>query len=734
MKRRSGLIIILILLSTLSNLNYLKEAKAIHTTIGHYVIERQIALSSDDAYLYIDGGYSDDTYKIPLANNNYDIMIGLRFQNVSRNPSNETYYETIESSYLSFYTTDDYPAPLGDTLGTIYGIREEGDISTFNNYSDLIDREIWGYYPSNQNFNEVIGSGEWWNTTDIRHITRNLIKEDERDIGFTIYIESGGALRLFNTFDYNSSWGVKLYITVIQYSIYSPESDSNYIETYRGYDIYSLVRAGTKDYIFTEDESSHRLYYDTVHLRPATPIEFDTAESHTTDYGDRRMIIRLFNDTIGIVYDDELAGSAQIFIIYSHDNGTTWTDKTRISTLDGMENYNQINPSVAIDYNGFIHVVFSGYIGENTSGIYYVKHTTEWNTPILISTYTNMTLYTQSFPVIAIDEEDYIHVSWYGLTDEYYPINTQIWYVNKTSSWSYPFRISTFPSMENYAQTWVGITVDSLNMTHIAWVAKTNLTEQYKTQIYHSYKNITWSYPVRVSVRDGMIEDGQGGVTIASGYNENTVHIAWHGKIGTSSATRIWYSQFFNGSWSYPLNIATYPNMPGLIYSQSYPSIAGYPNGDIDVLWFGKCEGVDVTDPLIWLAWYNTVSGWDIDYVQDMVGRKKWYPKIRYSRYPLQYVKYVVKDENGTVISPVVNTVKECKEWINNYLSHSGGEQLDKWGDTILSLMGLSGFIMIPLSFWLFMANMHSDLENAFYLLMVFFIMGLAFVITWLWA
>lgn len=97
----------------------------------------------------------------------------------------------------------------------------------------------------------------------------------------------------------------------------------------------------------------------------------------------------------------------------------------------------------------------------------------------------------------------------------------------------------------------------------------------------------------------------------------------------------------------------------------------------------------------------------------------------------------VTTDENGTTtqLSPKFTTPIQVKKWIDDYLFRTGeDDKLDLWGDTILALMGTVGLIMIPLSFWLFMSNVGTDFSNAFYLLMVFFIMGLAFIITWLWA
>jgi len=560
---------------------------------------------------------------------------------------------------------------------------------------------------------------------------RNVLSYEERDIGFVIYIESGGALRLFNTFDYNTSWGVKLYVTVFRHNIYTPSEQDDYISTYRDLYIFSTLLNGPKEYVF---QKTTEMFYDTIHELPSEKTQIDFGEADNFKFG-RRVITRLYNGTICVVYYADVESYKQIIIKYSNDNGSTWVGETIISTLEGMSTGSQTNPSIAISSNGVIHVVFKSYFEEVGYGIYYSNYTTEWSVPFLISTFVNMTLYPQEIPVIAVDEDDNLHVSWYGLTDDYSIGDYQIWYVNKTSSWSYPLRLSTLATMNTRPQWNPSITVDSQNMPNVVWTGTTTDYNEVKLQVYHTYYNGSWTEPFRVSVYTGMDEGGTYEVSIASGY-DNSTHIAFGGKTVAGGGGKLWYSKFSDKIWSYPLKISTNAGMGVVGKNQYGPTIAVYPLKKIDIIWVGKSTSQAV-NVVIWLKSYNNVTGWgDVILLQDDAPLLRT-PNLRYSRYPLQYVAYVAKDENGTTISPTYPTIPEVEEWINNYLSHSGGQtsrQKDAMGDTILSLMGLSGFIMIPLSFWLFMANMHSDLENAFYLLMVVFIMGLAFVITWLWA
>ena len=118
-------------------------------------------------------------------------------------------------------------------------------------------------------------------------------------------------------------------------------------------------------------------------------------------------------------------------IFYTMFDGSTWLTPVRISTYSGMEGYDQMYPCIAIDSQDRIHVVWTGRgTGFPSGQIWYARYEEgTWLTPVRISTYSGMEGYSQMFPSIAVDSQDRIHVVWHENT---------IWYCMYDGSWSIP--------------------------------------------------------------------------------------------------------------------------------------------------------------------------------------------------------------------------------------------------------------------------------------------------------
>jgi hypothetical protein len=282
--------------------------------------------------------------------------------------------------------------------------------------------------------------------------------------------------------------------------------------------------------------------------------------------------VRTSDGTLYAVYFKQLSGYYQIYVAKSTDNGATWTGETRISTYSGMESYHQYYPSIAVDSNNYLHVVWYGMATGYTSyyQIWYAKYTTSWQTPVRISTYSGMESYNQSYPSIAVDSNNYLHVVWYGCATGYTSYS-QIWYAKYTTSWATPVRISTYSGMESYSQAYPSIAVDSNNYLHVVWYGMaTGYTSYY--QIWYAKYTTSWQTPVRISTYSGMESYHQYYPSIAVDSN-NYLHVVWYGRAtGYTDYNKVWYAEYTT-SWQTPtvLQATGHNILPNLRWSR-YPT------------------------------------------------------------------------------------------------------------------------------------------------------------------
>jgi len=400
-------------------------------------------------------------------------------------------------------------------------------------------------------------------------------------------------------------------------------------------DIYEEFKADTVSYSISTSAQGRKadIYFNLGTVEAGSVLTIDpsligTSEIYTaTTYNAQRKIVRTSNGTLYVVYRKQLSGYYQIYVAKSTDNGATWTDETRISTYTGMESYDQYDPSIAVDSNNYLHVVWHGCATGYTSyyQIWYVKYTTSWSTPVRISTYTSMESYHQYYPSIAVDSNNYLHVVWYGSATGYSPY-AQIWYVKYTTSWSTPVRISTYTGMESNNQLYPSIAVDSNNYLHVVWYGYATGYTSY-TQIWYAEYTTSWSTPVRISTYAGMESYSQTYPSIAVDFN-NYLHVVWHGRAsGYTSFYQIWYTKYTT-SWSTPVRISTYAGMD--IYNQYDPSIAVDSNNYLHVVWHGSATGYTDYNK-VWYAKYTT--SWQTPIVLQATGQNQ-YPNLRWSRYP----------------------------------------------------------------------------------------------------
>lgn len=739
---KTKIVVILILLISLFNIRPIIEVSGVvHTIVGQYVIEKQISLYSDDAFLFVNNYFTNSTTAIPLSNNQYDIMIGLRFQDVGLNASTSTTYETIRTCKLSFYTTDDYPVQEGDTWLTIYGIKESGNVPTFSSYTDMVEREKYAEH-NNVNFNELVGDGVWWNTTDIRDTTRNLVNETERDIGFILYASSGGASRMFRTYEHSSSLAVKLYITVYQWSIYDPTLEDEYVETYRDFDIFMTPSTSTSTnfYSLMRWDDDYNVY----------PFQEKTAYSNNTD---RFYVFGTFNTVRGrnITYitklrtDDVWADNYTIWSTISDEVGELYTDYHLWN--DGPISY--LDVTWIDTYPATHQLYYCRYVLHNNGTMSEIASPQTIHGSNKLEPIVTIMVDSEGYPYIAYNKElasPYTYsayVAW-SITnngtfthfqsgdDKSSPtcVENLVGY-NPSNSFSYVCELSRGANRMMYLSFLAGglsacDTGEAYNQNSGNWTDRGIIADDVPLTnrwALSSSSNMSLVHNASLILPDGTYKElyeksgGGGWFTLNSTFDTLSVMVIGASSlgpyytIGHNDDERIVYCRVgISYNWTENIMIRDYTGESDEnihrwdLTAQQYPPIK---NNKTLVSYAWK-----QSDGRYWHNWFYVEEG-KIDDTLDI---------------------YYVVDINGTQISPDFDTLEDAEDWIDNYLAHSGGGVGTGFGDLIIALMGLAGFIMIPLSFIIFIQNMQSgDVENAFYMLMVLFFMGIAFIANWLW-
>jgi len=125
--------------------------------------------------------------------------------------------------------------------------------------------------------------------------------------------------------------------------------------------------------------------------------------------------------------------------------------------------------------------------------IWYAKYTDSWSVPLRISTYSGMESYNQARPSIAVGSSNSVHVVWYGMATGYTTAE-QIWYAKYTDSWAILVRISTYTGMENYAQVYPSIAIDSSNSVHVVWAGRATGYTDYD-KVWYGIYTTSWTAP-----------------------------------------------------------------------------------------------------------------------------------------------------------------------------------------------------------------------------------------------
>ncbi|KON27466.1 hypothetical protein AC481_04865 [miscellaneous Crenarchaeota group archaeon SMTZ-80] len=269
----------------------------------------------------------------------------------------------------------------------------------------------------------------------------------------------------------------------------------------------------------------------TCERNPIDWTNIEVVSTESTDWAAFPSVAVDINGTVHVVWMDETnyGGSDSIVdIVYKFKpNGGDWSTTEVVSTESNQLSY---FPSLAVEIDGTVHIVWAENSSYGDSGddydIFYKMKTIDgyWTTTELVSVESiNDSLY----PSVAVDNEGTIHVVWDEFDYEGNTDDTEIYYKMKPSGGNWKDYPTEVVSSESTNLTAVPvIDVDDSGAVHVAWMDLSNYRDSVED----------WDIFYKMKSGDGIWTTTE--VVSSESYNESswpslavepdgTVHIAW---------------------------------------------------------------------------------------------------------------------------------------------------------------------------------------------------------------
>ncbi|MFX0068743.1 MAG: hypothetical protein ACFE7I_06690, partial [Candidatus Hodarchaeota archaeon] len=245
------------------------------------------------------------------------------------------------------------------------------------------------------------------------------------------------------------------------------------------------------------------------------------------------------------VFDD----SQEIF--YVNNIRGYWSIPYNVTQNDDLDQYS----AVAIDAEGNIHLVYSGYDSQDMEIFYTNKTQSGWSAPVNISKNTN----SDRVVSIALDSKGFAHVAWYGRDGS--SINDyEIFYTNNAQGyWISPVNVTN--DILAYAIN-PSIAIDPQDGVHIVWEGRDD-TEVYDYEIYYA-NDLGESWTI-TNVTQNDVYDNNPSIDLDS---NGKIHLAYqqYTTIGEDlGAFDVLYVNKSSTGWTAPVNLSATRNLIGYL-------------------------------------------------------------------------------------------------------------------------------------------------------------------------
>ena len=366
-------------------------------------------------------------------------------------------------------------------------------------------------------------------------------------------------------------------------------------------------------------------------------------------YPDSRKIARDSQGNLYVAYRKKHRSVStlryHIFVAKSTDNGASWVVLNHNQPIETTGDYTQRVPSLAIDAQDGLHVVWYGtdaeHTGENDRQIKYTQSLDggaswqAWQNIGAVPGYQGETLW-QEHPIIFVGNNNSLYVAWEGRDAEH--ARSQVKFTHSSDSgrhWSPWVNVAPDPTLFFSRPTLVA-THDGSVLYVLAYAQFDELRQIVWTQSTDGGQ--TWAKWDRIAA-DGQ---DQRHISLAID-NADRLHAVWRQQQSgffAPSQSQIHYAFFANGAWSAP-------QRPGenLAMHEFFPSIAVTNLGQVWVTWqateadFGYPKE-DPTPPAIYYAVQSNGS-WQ-PAVQLSSSQRALYPSMAWNPHTQQAAPDIV--------------------------------------------------------------------------------------------
>jgi len=324
------------------------------------------------------------------------------------------------------------------------------------------------------------------------------------------------------------------------------------------------------------DESENKIVLSIFNCKSSFSDNFSANDLNPDNMKNNgRKISRASNGDFYVVY----SRVGKIFLAKSINQGIDWTE----IEATPQEQLEQINPSIAIDFQNNLHLVWQGKA--TTSAPYQIRYTKYDG--VSFSTFedlTNNSEWNQEIPVIAIDSQDNVHIVWnnnqqtWDSKDERLVADPQLLYRIFTNQWQ---TIETVTEIFKGGFSSFALAIDSQDNLHLIsresrfWVTGGEEKIQYRKRTNQEWGEIT---------QLGS-DDLQNDFPSLAIDNQDNLHLVWYRPYFNQCLSEIKYLKYTasTGSWDKTKNLDSNESCSQWVIAS--PSIALDSQGHLYVIW-----------------------------------------------------------------------------------------------------------------------------------------------------
>lgn len=286
-----------------------------------------------------------------------------------------------------------------------------------------------------------------------------------------------------------------------------------------------------------------------------------------------------------IVWNQHVGGTTFKLFKSERRNGV-WSHPKSLADGFGPDGISLYDPQVAMDANGNTIIVWRQHQGSTFQMYKSEYRNNSWTHPTDLS--ENFSPSTQNVfnPQVAMDDNGNAIITWNQGSGSAIQIYMSEY---RNNTWTHPSGLSEYISLAGQPANHASVAMDNNGNAIIAWRQKNGAqtTPWPDIQIYKSeYRNGSWTHPGSFS--ESISPDGSYAYehTLAMDNTGNAIisWYQWNSDSAPSGGNQVFKSEYRNGAWTHPADIADYISPSGASVDAT-PHVGMDDNGNAIIAW-----------------------------------------------------------------------------------------------------------------------------------------------------